>query len=208
MNEFILAEINFFLASFLWGTVLFLVYDFFVIIRRIVHHLKIMTAIEDIGFWFTAGILIFRMMYQLNDGVIRYYAIISLILGMKLYQITLSKLIVKIGSSIGLWCKKQLIRFLYFIASPVRFLYKQIKRFIRFIGLMIKKRVMNIWNYITNQLKLRVEKYKIEKREKLQEKRMEQEEPKKIYGVLELVPKPLSKGELDESEKEEKKKRA
>lgn len=206
MNEFILAEVNFFLASFLWGAFLFLVYDLFVIFRKIIPHLKIMTAIEDIGFWITAGILIFRMMYQLNDGVIRYYAIISMILGMKLYQVTLSKLIVKIGSSIGLWCKKQVKRFLYFIASPLRFLYKQVKRFVRFIGHIIKKRVLIIWNYITKQLKLRSEKFKIEKRRKLQEKQMEQEKSKVVHGVLELVPKPLGKGELDEYEKEKKKK--
>ncbi len=208
MNEFILAEVNFFLASFLWGAFLFLVYDLFVITRKVIHHLKIMIAIEDIGFWITAGILIFRMMYQLNDGVIRYYAVVSLILGMKLYQVILSKPVVKIGSSIGLWCKKQLRRFLYFIASPLRFLYKQVKRLIHFIGHIIKKRVLIIWLFLTKRLKLRVEKFKIEKRKKLQEKLMEQEEQKIVHGVLELVPKPLGKGELDEKEKEEKKKRS
>ncbi|MDD5936839.1 MAG: spore cortex biosynthesis protein YabQ [Lachnospiraceae bacterium] len=214
MNEFILAEVNFFLASFLWGVLLFLAYDQFVILRKIIHHAKPMIAIEDIGFWITAGILIFRMMYQMNDGVIRYYAVISLILGMKLYQILFSRMIVKAGSSVGLWIKKQIRRFLHFIASPLRLLIKQVKRFLHFIGRIIKKRLMIIWNFITNRLKLRMKKYKIERRKRLQEKLegqlKEQVEPLVRRGVLELVSEPIGKGEINEKEKiqEKKKKRA
>ena len=73
---------------------------------------------------------------------------------------------------------------------------------------------MIIWNFITNRLKLRMKKYKIERRKRLQEKLegqlKEQVEPLVRRGVLELVSEPIGKGEINEKEKiqEKKKKRA
>lgn len=204
MNEFILSEVNFFLASFLWGAVMFLVYDLLVILRKVIPHAKFMVAIEDIGFWVTAGILIFRMMYHLNDGVIRYYAVISTILGMKIYQWTLGKLVLKVGTKVGLFIRKQVIRFFKLIARPIRFLGKQIRRFLRFIGRIIKKRFSVLYEFLRKQLKKVRKKVTIKRKKRPKDKVMEVVEPVKVRGVLELVQKPLGEGELNEKIQKEK----
>jgi spore cortex biosynthesis protein YabQ len=207
MNEFILAEVNFFLASFLFGVLLFLAYDILVILRNIIHHAKFVMAIEDIGFWITAGILIFCMMYLMNDGTIRYYAVISVILGMKLYQVFLGKHVVHIGSLFGNWIKNLLKKFFHFITTPLRLLYKQLKKSARFLANIIGKRAKFILHFLRKQLKIRAEKVKMKKRMKQEQKELEVKEPEKIRGVLELVTLSDEKGELYEAMEEKEKKR-
>ena len=208
MNDFILSEINFFLASFLWGALLFLAYDLLVILRRVIRHPKFFIAFEDLAFWITASILIFRMMYQMNDGVIRYFAIISVILGMKLYQITLGKLIVSLGSRIGMWIKRQLRGFIHLITTPLRFLFKQVNHLLRLIGSFIKKRITVFWSYIRNELKKNWKKVKIRRRERHNRESVKKDEPVKVRGVLELLAQPMNEGDWNEKEKAEKEKRA
>ena len=208
MNDFILSEVSFFLASFLWGALLFFVYDQFVILRKVIPHPKFIIAVEDLIFWITAGILIFRMMYQMNDGVIRYYAIISVILGMKLYQVTIGKLFVYVGSRIGLWIKKQIKRFFHIIATPIRLLLKQVKRFLRFIGSVIKKRITNVCSFATNKLKKSWKKVKIKRKERLNQKTVKEDESVKVRGVLEPIAQPIKEGEWNEEDQTKKKKRA
>lgn len=205
MNEFILSELDFFLTSFFWGVILFLAYDFFVILRKVIHHAGFFVALEDIGFWITAGILIFHMMYELNNGIIRYYAIISIILGMKLYQLLFGKLIVRIGCSIGLWIKKQIRRFLHFLATPVRYIGRKIKKGLHFIGTIVKKRLTIIRKLVIIQVKKHVDTHRSKKREKELVKHEKVQEPIKVRGVLELVK--VSANEGDEYE-EKKKRRA
>jgi spore cortex biosynthesis protein YabQ len=207
MNDFILAEVNFFLASFIFGALLFLAYDILVILRNIIRHAKFVIAIEDIGFWITAGILIFCMMYLMNDGTIRYYAVISVILGMKLYQVLLGKQVVHIGSLFGTWVKKLLKRFFHFLSTPLRLLFQQLKKCSKFLANIIGKRFKFILHFIRKQLKKRVEKVKIKRRKHRNQKQVEQKEPEKICGVLELITLPSEKGELYEAIEEKEKKR-
>lgn len=209
MNQFILAEVNFFLTSFLFGALLFLAYDILVILRNIIRHAKFVMAIEDIGFWTTAGILIFFMMYNLNDGIIRYYAIISIILGMRLYQTILSKHIIHIGSTFGLWIKKLLIRFFRFVTIPLRVLFKQLRKVAGVLRIFIRKRAKYILDIVKKQLQKRIEKVKMNRKKRQTQKQLDPKEPEIIRGVLELIMLPSEKGELyDEAIEEKKKKRA
>lgn len=210
MNEFILAEVNFFLMSFLYGALLFLAYDILVILRNIIRHAKFVIAIEDIGFWITAGILIFCMMYFMNNGVIRYYAVISIILGMKSYQVFLGKYFVHIGSVFGLWVKKILKDFFRFLSTPLRLLFKQLRKGASFLTKIIRKRGKQVLDFVRKQLKLRLEKVKIKRKEKKKQKQsqkqnqnqVEREETEKVRGVLELVSLPHNKGDVYEAREE------
>lgn len=209
MNEFILAEVNFFLASFLFGVLLFLAYDILVILRNIIHHAKFVIAVEDIGFWITAGILIFCMMYLMNDGIIRYYAIISVILGMKLYQLLLGKHVVHMGSMVGNWIKKLLKRFFHFLSTPLRLLFGQLKKISQFLAKIIGKRMKFIHHFIRKQLKILAKKVKMKKRMKHEQTQFVVKEPERSRGVLELVTLTPSneKGELYEAREAKEKKR-
>lgn len=207
MNDFILAEVNFFLVSFLYGALLFFAYDILVIFRNIIRHARFVMAIEDIGFWITAGILIFCMMYFVNNGVIRYYAVISVLLGMKLYQIILGKHVVYVGSRFGLWIKRLVKRLFRFLSTPMRFLFKQFRKGAKFLKAFIGKRIIFVLHIVRKQLQLQIKKIRIKKRIHRDQKQLKQKEPEKIRGVLELITLPSEKGELYEAIEEKKKKR-
>ena len=75
-------ETRFFLISILWGIILVLVYDMILVLRRIVPHNKIVKFFEDVVFWIVSGFLIFKMMYQVNEGKVRSFAILGVCRGM------------------------------------------------------------------------------------------------------------------------------
>ncbi|MEG2441544.1 MAG: spore cortex biosynthesis protein YabQ [Acetivibrio sp.] len=90
MSKMIISEAYFYLSSFLWGMALVAIYDVLRIFRRIIKHNKKWTVVEDLLFWITAAILIFRMIYQYNNGILRIPGMIILILGMIFYHYVVS----------------------------------------------------------------------------------------------------------------------
>lgn len=210
MNEFILSEVNFFLASFVWGILLFFAYDVLRIFRNVFRHAKIVIAIEDIGFWITSGILIFRMMYKMNNGTIRWYAVVAIVVSMKLYQVLASHFVVSLGSDVLLFIKKWIIRFVRWLISPFLFVGKQIKRFLNFIKKAVGKRLKVLSDLMKKRLKTHQQKVKMKKMVKLQKKQQELEKEEKApvaRGILELVPIMDNKGDGNEELKKEKKKK-
>lgn len=95
MSEMIHLEVTFFATAFVWGIFLLVGYDIIRIVRRIISHNSIAIAAEDMFFWAASGILVFCMMYEKNDGIVRGIALISLFLGMFCYHYTISSYLVK-----------------------------------------------------------------------------------------------------------------
>lgn len=128
MSEFIFEEANFFIASFLYGMFLLLVYDGIRIVRRTFLHGKLLIAIEDIIFWIFSGLLIFIMMYEKNNGIVRGTALFSMGIGMFLYYYSISYYIVDFGYEM--------------IGKPIKkvhsFLCKGLKNFKKAVKLLIK----------------------------------------------------------------------
>ena len=100
MSEMIYQEVDFFLTSFVGGMILLAVYDILRIIRRIWGHSRGAVAAEDLLFWAVSGLLVFLMMYEKNDGIMRGTAFFSIGLGMILYHNTIGPYVVKIGYSL------------------------------------------------------------------------------------------------------------
>lgn len=96
------------------GAGMLLVYDMLRIFRRIVKHRTPGIAVEDMIFWIACAFWLFRLMYQENDGSIRGFIILGAFLGMLLYNLGCSSLIVKGGTAIlripakviGRWAQK------------------------------------------------------------------------------------------------------
>lgn len=133
MNQAINLEVRFFLTSVIWGVILLCMYDMLRIFRRVLHKSEILVAIEDVVFWAISSVLIFRMMYRMNNGVIRGFSIVGMLLGMVIYKYTLSEPFVT-WVSIALiavirFAKKVIQVFL----TPLRFFEKQCKRFGKFL---------------------------------------------------------------------------
>ena len=96
MSKAISLQCNFFLISVLWGAILLVMYVVLRIARCIKKHKWFTIAAEDFMFWLLAAFLIFKMMYEQNDGSLRGYAIAGVFIGMVLYDKIISKHFLKL----------------------------------------------------------------------------------------------------------------
>lgn len=144
MNGAILVELRFFWASVLWGVLLLVIYDLLRIERRLIRHNSFFIAVEDLVYWVVASLLIFSMMYKLNDGIIRGFSILAMFLGMLVYHHILSFYFVEIISGILIKIKNIIFMIINFILSPIRLLGKGIKKIFTIL--------VNIINRLTKYL--------------------------------------------------------
>lgn len=76
----------FWLFCFVTGAVITFIYDQIRIVRRVLPHGSVLVAIEDLLFWLFAGIVIFSLLYRMNAGTLRWFAVFGLATGMFLYK--------------------------------------------------------------------------------------------------------------------------
>lgn len=74
------------LAMFLMGIIIVFVYDILLVGREIIRRSVIWTAIEDFVYWLIAAICTFYIVYRINEGIPRGYAVVGLIIGAALFQ--------------------------------------------------------------------------------------------------------------------------
>ena len=89
-----------FLVFSLTGVAIGVLFDIFRILRKSIKTPNIIIYIEDILFWILAGLLILYNIWYFNDGEIRIYMFLGIIIGLLLYMSTLSNIIIKIFSKI------------------------------------------------------------------------------------------------------------
>ena len=89
-----------FLVFSLTGVAIGVLFDIFRILRKSIKIPNIIIYIEDILFWILAGLLILYNIWYFNDGEIRVYMFLGIIIGLLLYMSTLSNIIIKIFSKI------------------------------------------------------------------------------------------------------------
>lgn len=130
------------------GILLLWVYDQFRIFRRLVPHGTIWVGVEDLLFWIASAVALFAMLYRENSGYIRGFAIGGVVVGMLIYNLLLSRFVVK-GSVF-------LIRkFLFFISRPLawtaRLFRKPIGVFVKHekkVLRFFKNRLKKIWKTV------------------------------------------------------------
>lgn len=126
-------EVKLFLASVVWGIILVVLYDVIRILRRVIKHNRLVAGMEDVIFWTVSAILIFRMMYQINDGGIRGFAVGGVLIGMILYHYSISDYLVYIiarGIHKG---ERGIVKVFKFITKPVVWGWRRIKWFVGFL---------------------------------------------------------------------------
>lgn len=111
------------LLFILTGIVIGVLFDIFRIIRRSFKTPDFLTYIEDIVFWLLAGIILLFTIFTFNNGEIRLYIFVSMLFGLTLYILTLSKFFIKINVKIIGIIKK-------IVCYPIKLIYSFIKRFI------------------------------------------------------------------------------
>lgn len=118
------------------GIVIGILFDIFRITRKSFKTPDFVTYLEDIIFWILTGFILLFTIFTFNNGEIRIYIFVALLLGLCLYILTLSRYFIKISVTILQFAKKILytpthiiINFAKkFIIHPISFCFQKIKK--------------------------------------------------------------------------------
>ena len=148
MNNFVTSQINIFLIFILNGIIIALIFDAFRILRKIFKTPDWVTYLEDIIFWIISCVIIAFSIYTYNNGEIRLYMFIGLLIGAILYIITISKYVIKIFVFIIDKFKYIFKKVLFYIIYPIKLLLKILRKLlfkpISFVFLNFKKNFAKI----------------------------------------------------------------
>lgn len=100
MSQDIMKEVYFFAGSVLMGIIITFVYDFILIARRVLVHNMFWVSVEDFLFWTACAISVFYMLYEENNGILRWFAVLGAALGMLVYKKIISGHFVHLVSAI------------------------------------------------------------------------------------------------------------
>ncbi|MFA9378225.1 MAG: spore cortex biosynthesis protein YabQ [Lachnotalea sp.] len=117
MSQNIINEAYFFGCCVLTGIAVIFTYDVLRIFRRIIVHGVFAIGIEDFIYWVGSSFFVFHMIYIRNNGTIRGFAILAIVLGMIMYNVTISNFIVKYISII-------LNKIINIVTAPIKWVIK------------------------------------------------------------------------------------
>ena len=117
-----------------------ILFDFFRILRRSIKTSNLVTYIQDILFWILTGIIVLYSIWYFNNGELRIFVFLGLIIGILIYMTTLSSIIVKIFTKI-------LVFGINIIKVPFKIIYSLISKIIT--GIVV------LFNKFTKKLKIK-----------------------------------------------------
>ena len=79
------------------GILIGILFDIFRVLRKSFKTSDIITYIEDIMFWIGAGVLTLYFIFCYNNGEIRFFIFLGIILGISIYILTISKYFMKVS---------------------------------------------------------------------------------------------------------------
>lgn len=98
MSDFIYGEFHLLGICILLGMILAGVYDLIRIFRMFVFHKQIIIDLEDLTFWILTTWFVFKTLFQYNQGVLRGYVFLGLLIGVFVYMATISRLVMKVAN--------------------------------------------------------------------------------------------------------------
>lgn len=145
MSGQIVSEGRFLFSCFLSGICITIAYDCLRIFRRVKKHSTGFVALEDVIFWFAAAAFLFYMLYETNNGVIRWFSIAGAGVGMLLYKYTIGEHLVEIMSTLLNRIQDMVARFLRWLFRPLKWLinraWNKCKRLRRKMKKQLKKKL-------------------------------------------------------------------
>ena len=146
----IYTQVQLFFIFLINGLLIGLLFDFFRISRKAMKTADFITYIEDALFWVLTGFIILYSIFTYNNGEIRLFMFLAIILGLLIYLTFISKIILSISLGIINVIKKILGTVFNIIKIPLHFFMKMIKKlFLNPISFII----INIRNYFTKSFK-------------------------------------------------------
>ncbi len=102
------------------GIVITFIYDFILIGRQMIRHSVIGISLEDLIFWIFCAVLVFYLLYEENNGMLRWFAVAGAAAGMFLYKKLVGRSLVLLISGIFKKQCTRIGRLLWYAAAPVR----------------------------------------------------------------------------------------
>ena len=116
-----------FVIFILNGFLIGILFDIFRILRKSFKTKDVVTYIEDILFWIITGVFLLYSVFKFNDGEIRLYMFIAILIGVLLYMLILSSYIVKINVKIITSVKNLLQKTFNVFFKPFKKLFDKIR---------------------------------------------------------------------------------
>lgn len=93
MADFITLQSRSFLVFFLCGLCAAALFDLMRLLRKLLTHNVILTALEDILFWLLTGSVIFILLYRFQSGKLRLFLLFGFLSGICIWLTAFSRLI-------------------------------------------------------------------------------------------------------------------
>ncbi len=142
-----------FLVFIINGIVIGLLFDFFRISRKVFNTNDMITYIEDILFWILAGATVLYSIFIFNNGEMRLFMFLAILLGAFAYMVLISSYIIKINVKIINILKKVL----EILSLPLKAIYRLIHRLffkpIHFLFINVRKNFTNFGTKISKTKK-------------------------------------------------------
>ena len=156
MNNVDVNQAYLFLIFILNGIFIGIIFDFFRILRRSFNTPNLITYIEDVVFWTISAFSVLYTLFIFNNGAIRGYIFVGLLLGIILYMLFFSKTIMKISVKIILFLKETIGRILKVVISPIKVILKTIKKIVNIFKKNASKCLFKVKNNAKKSLKLKI----------------------------------------------------
>lgn len=136
MNSEIISQLQYFVLYIICGTAIGIFFDIFRILRKSFKTPDFVTYIEDIIFGIITGIFLITIIFIFNNGELRFYIFLALLLGNILYLSTISKYFIKLNVKIITTFKYAIVKTFLIITFPIRKLLYLFKKYI--LSLILK----------------------------------------------------------------------
>lgn len=143
-----------FLIFIINGVLIGLLFDFFRIARKVFHTSDMVTYIEDILFWILTGIIVLYSIFVFNNGELRLFMFLGILLGAFIYMLFVSSYIIKINVKIINILKKVLGIVIIPFKSIYKILHKLFLKPITFLFINIRKNFTNFGTKVYKNLKV------------------------------------------------------
>lgn len=116
-----------FLIFILNGLIVGILFDVFRILRKAFKTSDFITYIQDIIFWISSGLILLYSIFKFNNGELRLFILLGIILGMSIHLLVFSKILITVTVYIINITKKA---FNFLIIIPIKYLFKIMNKLI------------------------------------------------------------------------------
>ncbi len=141
----VLEQLHSFAIFILVGFLIGLLFDFFRISRKTFKTSDLITSIEDVLFWILSGLLTLFTIFKFNNGDIRIYIILGIFIGIAIYMLIFSKIVINTLVKIIIFIKRIISHLLKICSYPIQFILKLLK--------ILFKPIKNLQKAISNKTK-------------------------------------------------------